>query len=317
MLGEFAVAVLIPCHNEAMAIGDVVANFRRALPHARIYVYDNNSTDATVAEARRSGAEVRSEPRRGKGHVVRRMFADVDADIYVLADGDGTYAPEAAPEMISRLVADDLDMMVAARRSLPGAERFGHRWGNRLFNAVIIALFGNGFSDAFSGYRVLSRRFVKSFPALSTGFEIETEMTVHALELRMPALELPADYHPRGAGSASKLRTIPDGLRILWAIVQLCREIRPFGFYGLLALVLILLALVLSYPLFVTYLQTGLVPRFPTAILVTGIGVLAFVSLTCGLILDSVARGRREVKRLIYLALPPLGRNANAPEGRH
>lgn len=300
------IAVLLPCHNEEVAIGDVVRGFRLALPDAAIYVYDNNSTDATVARAAEAGAVVRHESLRGKGNVVRRMFADVDADIYVICDGDGTYDAAAAPEMIAKLAAERLDMVVCARvADADAAYRAGHRFGNFTLTAVVGRLFGSRFTDMLSGYRTFSRRFVKSFPALASGFEIETELTVHALELKMPVGEIEAPYASRPEGSASKLSTWRDGLRILAAILFLFKEVRPFRFFGAVALILMLAGLILAYPLLATYLATGLVPRLPTVVLVTGIMLLAFMALVSGIILDTVSRGRREAKRLHYLALRP------------
>ena len=300
----FRIAVLLPCYNEAAAIGRTVAAFRAALPDATVYVYDNNSIDGTRAAAREAGAIVRTERMQGKGHVVRRMFADVDADVYVLADGDATYDAAAAPALVERLVAGRLDMVVGARRSeIELAYRRGHRLGNRLLTGMLAQLFGRSFSDILSGYRVFSRRFVKSFPILSAGFEIETEISVHALELRMPCAEMPTDYAARPAGSVSKLSTWRDGRRILATILTLYRIERPVLFFGTVALILLLTALLLSAPLAATYLATGLVPRLPTAVLATGLVLLAFLCLFTGLILDTVTRGRREMRRLAYLAL--------------
>jgi glycosyltransferase involved in cell wall biosynthesis len=299
------VAVLLPCYNEEMAITRTVAGFREALPGAVIYVFDNNSSDGTIAAARAAGAVVRSERMQGKGHVVRRMFADVDADIYVMADGDATYDAAAAPNMVRLLLDDHLDMVVGARASeVDAAYRRGHRWGNRLLTGILAQLFGRSFSDILSGYRVFSRRFVKSFPVLSEGFEIETEISVHALELRMPVGELVTAYGARPEGSTSKLSTWRDGFRILVTIFHLFRLERPILFFGAIGSVLGLIALALAVPLVLTYLDTGLVPRFPTAILVTGIMILAFLNGMCGLILDTVVRGRRETRRLAYLSQP-------------
>jgi glycosyltransferase involved in cell wall biosynthesis len=296
------VAVLIPCYNEEAAIATVVTDFRRVLPDAAIYVYDNASSDDTFAVAESAGAIVASEPRRGKGNVVRRMFADVEADVYVLVDGDDTYEAAAAPDLIRRLRREQLDMVNAAReRSDAAAYRRGHRFGNSLFSNLISTVFGHQFDDILSGYRILSRRFVKTFPAMASGFEIETELTVHALELRMPVAEVMTRYKERPDGSESKLSTFRDGFRILRTIIHLVKEERPLAFFGGAFLVLVLLSVVLAYPLVLTYIDTGLVPRIPTAILSSGIMVLAFLSLTCGLILDTVTRGRREAKRLRYL----------------
>jgi glycosyltransferase involved in cell wall biosynthesis len=302
------IAVILPCYNEEAAIAATVAGFRQALPGATVYVYDNNSRDRTREIAARAGAVVRTERQQGKGHVVRRMFADVDADIYLMADGDLTYDPKAAPEMVDLLLAEQLDMVVGTRRhEEKKAYRGGHVLGNKLFTGILSGLFGRSFTDIFSGYRVFSRRFVKSFPVLSAGFEIETEISVHALELRMPVGEVETAYGARPEGSHSKLSTYSDGWRILRTIVTLYRMERPALFYGVIGAFLLALALVLAIPLIVTYLQTGLVPRFPTAILVTGITVIAVLSFFAGLILDTVTRGRREVRRLAYLAYPAPG----------
>ena len=297
------VAVVLPCYNEEAAIAETIAGFRAALPDAVIYVYDNNSRDRTAEIARAAGAMVRTETQQGKGHVVRRMFADVDADVYVMADGDLTYDPKAAPEMVRMLVDDELDMVVGTRQhEAKEAYRGGHVIGNRLFTRLLAGLFGRSFTDIFSGYRVFSRRFVKSFPVLSEGFEIETEMSVHALELRMPVGEIETAYGARPEGSASKLSTYRDGWRILKTIGTLYRVERPVLFYGGLGALLLSVAVILAIPLVLTYLDTGLVPRFPTAILVTGMVVIAVLSFFAGLILDTVTRGRRELRRLFYLS---------------
>jgi hypothetical protein len=299
------IAVLLPCYNEEAAIGQVVRDFRAALPAARIYVYDNASTDGTAAVAAAAGATVVREPLRGKGNVVRRMFADVEADIYVLADGDDTYNADAAPQLVELLGREQLDMVNAARRNTSqDAYRRGHRFGNRLFTRLVSGLFGKRFDDILSGYRVFSRRFVKSFPALAKGFEIETELTVHALELRMPVREVTTAYKERPEGSVSKLSTFRDGFRILRTILRLAKEERPLAFFSLGAGLLALASVALAFPLLLTYLETGLVPRLPTAVLTSALMILAFLSLACGLILDSVAHGRREMKRLHYLTLP-------------
>ncbi len=302
-----AVAVLLPCFNEGLSIANVIADFQRALPSAHIFVYDNRSTDDTASEATRAGAIVRSEPWPGKGNVVRRMFADIEADIYVMADGDGTYDAASVSPMVDRLLREHLDMVVGTRMNVyENAHRTGHGFGNRVFNGLYGALFGPLFTDIFSGYRVFSRRFVKSFPAISSGFEIETEMSVHASQLRMPTVEIPTCYGEREEGSASKLRTFRDGWRILMTLVMLFKEIRPARFFGSLATLLGAVSLLLGAPLLLTYLETGLVPRFPTAILATGLMLLAALSLGIGLVLDSIARGRLEQKRLIYLSMPQL-----------
>ena len=298
------IAVVLPCYNEEAAIGATITGFRAALPGAAIYVYDNNSADRTREVAERAGAIVRSERQQGKGHVVMRMFADVDADIYVMADGDLTYDPSAAPVMVNMLIADQLDMVVGTRRhSEKQAYRGGHVLGNRIFTGLLSGLFGRSFSDIFSGYRVFSRRFVKSFPVISSGFEIETEISVHALELKMPVGEVETTYAARPEGSQSKLSTYGDGWRILRTIVTLYRVERPALYYGLIGALLVALALVLAVPLVITYANTGLVPRFPTAILVTGIIIIAVLCFFAGLILDTVTRGRRELRRLAYLSL--------------
>jgi len=300
------IAVLLPCYNEQSTIAETVEGFRKALPGADIYVYDNNSSDRTPEVAAKAGAIVRSERQQGKGHVVRRMFADVDADVYLMADGDLTYDPQAAPAMVSMLVSEQLDMVVGTRRhEAAEAYRGGHVLGNRLFTRLLAGLFGRSFTDIFSGYRAFSRRFVKSFPVLSEGFEIETEMSVHALELRMPVGEVETRYAARPEGSQSKLSTFRDGWRILKTILTLYRVERPVLFYGGIGALLLLAALLLALPLVFTYLETGLVPRFPTAILVTGMAIVAVLSFFAGLILDTVTRGRREMRRLAYLALPP------------
>ncbi len=302
------VAVLVPCHNEEVAIGRVVAGFQAALPEAVVFVYDNNSTDGTVAAARRAGAVVRSEPLQGKGNVVRRMFADIEADAYILVDGDDTYDPAAAPGLLRLLVDGQLDMVTATRvTDLAAAYRTGHRTGNLVLTRLVTLLFGNRVSDMLSGYRAFSRRFVKSFPALSTGFETETEFTVHALELAMPVGELRTAYKDRPPGSVSKLHTYTDGLRILRTIVLLVKEIRPFQFFAVGAVVLAVAAVLLGIPIVSQFMRTGLVPRLPTAVLATGLMGLAFLSTTCGFILDSVARGRKEAKRMAYLAVPAVG----------
>jgi hypothetical protein len=297
------VAVLIPCYNEAASIAKVVQDFRRALPGAEIYVYDNNSTDETGRCACSAGAVVRHEPRQGKGNVVRRMLADIDADAYVLVDGDATYNAGDAPAMVSLLANNQLDMVNGARISdAKDAYRRGHRLGNRVLSSLVSAAFGGGFRDMLSGYKVLSRRLVKSMPLLSSGFEIETELAVHALSLRMPVAEVATRYRERPAGSESKLSTIKDGIRIARAIVILVKEERPLSFFFALSCALAVLSLALAAPIFTTYIATGLVPRLPTALLATAIMLLSFLSLTCGLILDTVTRGRKELKRIAYLA---------------
>jgi len=299
------IAVILPCYNEEAAIAGTVSAFRTALPNATIYVYDNNSSDGTVAVARAAGAVVRTERMQGKGNVVRRMFADIEADVYVMADGDATYDASAAPRMVEELWTQQLDMVVGARQSeVQAAYRRGHRLGNAMLTGMLAQLFGRSFSDILSGYRVFSRRFVKSFPVLSAGFEIETEISVHALELRMPVSEVMTVYGARPEGSVSKLSTYRDGWRILMTITTLFRFERPMLFFGAVGGLLLLLALILAIPLFITYGQTGLVPRFPTALLTMGLTILAVLSGFCGLILDTVVRGRREVRRLAYLGFP-------------
>ena len=301
---EPMIAVLLPCYNEAAAIGQTVAGFRAALPTAAIYVYDNNSRDRTCEAAAAAGAIVRRERIQGKGAVVRRMFADVDADVYVMADGDATYDAAAAPTLVARLLDEQCDMVVGARvHEAAEAYRRGHQFGNALLTGMLTRLFGRSFTDILSGYRVFSRRFVKSFPSLSAGFEIETEISVHALELRMPVAEVETRYFARPEGSASKLSTYRDGWRILRTIGQLYRLERPMLFFGTLGAVFAAAGLVLAAPVLVTYWQTGLVPRLPTAILAMGLVILAFLNGFAGLILDTVVRGRREVRRLAYLSL--------------
>ena len=298
------VAVLIPCYNEEAAIGRVIDEMRRALPRATIYVYDNNSIDTTAQVARASGAIVRVERRQGKGNVVRRMFADIDADAYVLLDGDATYDAASAPTMVERLLLERLDMVVGCRvHASDEAYRPGHRFGNVMLTSVVAWLFGKSFTDILSGYRVFSKRFVKSFPALAKGFETETELTVHALELRMPIVEVDTPYGARPDGSVSKLSTYKDGFRILRLILALYKHERPFLFFGTVAVVFAFLAVGLATPLLVEYARTGLVPRFPTAILATGIMILASLSFTAGIILETVTRGRQELKRLVYLQI--------------
>ena len=300
--GTARIAVLVPCFNEEIAIGRVVADFRAVLPHATIYVYDNNSTDRTVEVASAAGAVVRREMRQGKGHVVRRMFADVDAELYVMVDGDATYDAPSVRRMIDRLVDEHLDMVVAARVDQEvAAYRPGHRTGNRLLTGFVANVFGATFTDILSGYRVLSRRFVKSFPVLSRGFEIETELVVHACELELAVAEIPTPYYSRPQGSVSKLSTWRDGVRILATIFNLYRSERPFAFFSGIAIALSLIAVGLAIPVFVTYFEEGLVPRLPTAVLATGLMVLASLSLVAGLVLDTVTRGRREMKVLAYL----------------
>ena len=308
-LSALRVAVLVPCFNEEATVAKVVADFRAELPSAVVHVYDNNSTDSTVAVARAAGAVVARETRQGKGHVIRRMFGDIDADVYVLVDGDATYDAASAPRLIAELVDGGNDMVIGARVSTDeNAYRAGHQIGNRALTGFVATVFGTTLVDMLSGFRVFSRRFVKSFPVLSGGFEIETEMTIHAAELDMRVAEIETPYYARPAGSVSKLNTWRDGLRILLMILNLYRAERPMAFFGLGGAVLIAVSLVLGIPIIVTFLQTGLVTRFPTAILATGLMILAFLSTACGFILETVTRGRREMKLLAYLAQSPTKR---------
>ena len=306
------VAIIVPCFNEAVAIPNVVASFKEQFPEATIYVYDNNSSDDTAAVARRCGAVVRHEPRQGKGHVVRRMFADVEADIYVLVDGDDTYNAPDAPSMVNLLLEQHLDMVVGKRVSdEPASYRFGHQAGNRMFTGMVRWLFGHGLSDILSGFRVFSRRFVKSFPALSTGFEIETELTVHALSLNLPLAELPSRYSERPPASTSKLHTVRDGFRILFMVLKLAKSEKPLLFFSMISAALAGASLLLGVPIILEWLRTGLVPRLPSALLSASLMMTAFLSQTNGFVLSSLARSQREVKRVHYLGLPWL-----APERR-
>ncbi len=298
------IAVLVPCYNEEASIAAVVRDFKAALPTATIYVYDNNSKDRTSEIARAAGAVVRREPLQGKGNVVRRMFADIEADVYVMVDGDDTYHAPSASALVSKLLDEKLDMVNGARVTDWETYRAGHRFGNIMLTTLVTMVFGKRTDDLLSGYRVFSRRFVKSFPVLAGGFEIETELVVHALEMSMPLGEVETPYKDRAPGSVSKLSTFRDGFRILWMIGKLIKEERPMQSFGIIALLLALVSVITAVPLFITYYETGLVPRFPTAVLSTGLGLLSFLSLTCGLILDTVTRGRREMKRLRYLEIP-------------
>jgi glycosyltransferase involved in cell wall biosynthesis len=304
------IAVLVPCHNEALTVAGVVQGFAASLPGAAIYVCDNGSADNTADIARAAGARVISEPRLGKGNAVRRLFADVDADIYILVDGDATYDAGAAPAMVETLLGGGLDM-VNGRRIEQHAQAYrpGHRLGNLLLSSCVKIIFGAHIEDLLSGYRVFSRRFVKSFPAFASGFEIETEITVHALEMRMPMAEMETRYFERPPGSSSKLRTIHDGLRILRTIAILVRDERPLAFFAAIGLIMLMLGVVLAVPLFITYMQTGLVPRLPTGVVAVGLVLLSFLSIACGLILDMVTLSRREMKRLFYMAIPMLGKS--------
>jgi glycosyltransferase involved in cell wall biosynthesis len=307
--GDLRIAVLVPCYNEEAAVATVVADFRRALPQASIYVYDNNSKDRTIAVAREAGAEVRSETHQGKGHVVRRMFADIDADVYVLVDGDATYDAPSAPAMIEKLVSEHLDMVVGLRVDQSvAAYRPGHRAGNWMLTSFLASVFGEAFKDILSGYRVFSRRFVKSFPVLSDGFEIETELSVHALELALPVAEVATPYYARPEGSFSKLNTWRDGFRILGTILRLYRSEKPLRFFTAIGIFLMLVSIGLAIPIVVTYLEEGVVPRLPTAVLSTGLMIVAVLSVSSGLVLDTVTRGRREMKLLAYLSQPSVGK---------
>jgi glycosyltransferase involved in cell wall biosynthesis len=307
---QLRIAVLVPCYNEEAAVATVVADFRKALPSAEIYVYDNNSRDRTAAAAREAGAIVRSERRQGKGHVVRRMFADVEADVYVLVDGDATYDAPSAPRMIDRLLDDQLDMVVGLRVDQDqAAYRLGHRTGNRMLTGFLASTFGHTFKDILSGYRVFSRRFVKSFPVLSDGFEIETELAVYALELSLPVAEIETPYYARPEGSFSKLNTWRDGFRILGTMLKLYRSEQPLRFFTVIGILLALASVTLAIPIVITFIETGLVPRLPTAVLSMGLAIMALLSVSSGLVLDTVTRGRREVKMLAYLSQPTLKRS--------
>ena len=299
------VALIVPCYNEEQTIGQVVREFKKSIPNLTCYVFDNNSTDNTVEVAVAAGAKVFNVPQQGKGNVVRRMFADVEADVYVMVDGDATYDASIAPALIQALIFGNFDMVVGRRRSVESAAyRSGHQWGNKMLSGFVSFIFGHAFDDMLSGYRIFSRRYVKSFPAHSKGFEIETELAVHALELRMPVKEIDTVYGARPEGSVSKLNTYRDGAHILMTIIKLFKAEKPLTFFSIIFLVLLVLGLMLATPLFVTYFQTGLVPRMPTAILCSGLIILSFLSLACGLILETVTRGRLETKRLAYLSVP-------------
>ncbi|MFK4489116.1 glycosyltransferase family 2 protein [Bradyrhizobium sp. USDA 336] len=308
---QLRIAVLVPCYNEEAAVATVVADFRKALPAAEIYVYDNNSRDRTAAAAREAGAIVRSERRQGKGHVVRRMFADVEADVYVLVDGDATYDAPSAPMMIDKLLDEHLDMVVGLRvDQVQAAYRLGHRTGNRMLTGFLSDTFGHAFKDILSGYRVFSRRFVKSFPVLSDGFEIETELAVYALELSLPVAEVETPYYARPEGSFSKLNTWRDGFRILGTMLKLYRSERPLRFFTVIGILLALASIIFAIPIVITFIETGLVPRLPTAVLSMGLMIMALLSVSSGLVLDTVTRGRREMKMLAYLSQPASKRDA-------
>ncbi|AWP21984.1 MAG: glycosyltransferase family 2 protein [Acidiferrobacter thiooxydans] len=316
MKSRAPIAVLIPCYNEGSSIGSVISDFRKALPHAQIFVYDNNSTDDTSQVARAAGATVREEPQQGKGHVVRRMFRDIDASFYVLVDGDNTYDAHVAPKMLEIAVRGPYDLVNCVRRDKdPAAYRLGHRFGNVFLTTIVRWMFGDGIRDMLSGYKILSRRFVKSFPALADGFDIETEIAVHALGLSMPIAHIEGRYRGRHLGSQSKLRTYRDGFRILWLISVLAKHERPMLFFSFFAAILASFSLALGLPVVLHYLATGRVPRFPTAILAMGVMLLASLSLTTGIILDTVTRGRREAKMLIYLQQdPPMALRESLPQ---
>lgn len=312
------IAILLPCYNEALTVAAIVRDFNACLPGAPVYVFDNNSTDDTVAIARAAGAIVRGVQQQGKGNVIRRMFADIDADIYIMVDGDDTYDASVAPQLAARLVAEGLDMLVGTRVTQEQeAYRFGHRFGNKLLTGFVAAVFGNTFTDMLSGYRVFSRRYAKSFAAHSAGFETETELTVHALELRMPVAEVATVYRARPEGSVSKLNTYRDGWRILWMIVKLFKNEKPLPFFSGGAVASALLSVLLALPLLETYMQTGLVPRLPTAVLCVGLGLLGVLLLCCGLVLDTVTKGRIEQKRFAYLQVPAPAPKADAATAAH
>lgn len=305
MIFTYKIAVLIPCFNEQVAISKVVQNFKSVIPECEVYVFDNNSSDQTREIAARAGAIVRTELLRGKGNVIRRMFADIEADIYVLVDGDDTYDPASAPIMIKTLLENRLDMVNGKRITVSqAAYRRGHQFGNWFLTFLVALIFGDKFKDILSGYRVFSRRFVKSFPALSKGFEIETELTVHALELRMPTIEIDTNYRDRPLGSSSKLRTLRDGWRILIMIFFLIKEEKPLQLFGVLSFIFLIISIILIFPVIITFIETGFVPRLPTAILAMGLMIISLISLSIGLILDSITLGRREAKRMNYLRIP-------------
>lgn len=304
-LSSYDIAAIVPCHNEALAVGKVVADLKAAVPAMRVYVYDNNSTDGTDEIARAAGAIVRYEHSTGKGNVVRRAFSDIDADIYVMVDGDDTYEVGAVPEMIERLMSGPYDHVLGVREQVTDtAYRAGHEAGNRAFNVLVSKVFGMPVNDMLSGYRVMSRRFVKSFPALSREFEIETELTVHCANLRVPCAEVAVGFRDRPEGSESKLSTYRDGLKILRLILHLVRFERPVLFHSVLGALFVVVALILGIPVLVDYARTGLVPRLPTAVLASSIVLIGILLWMVGLILDAVAKSRREAARLNYLRLP-------------
>lgn len=306
-LSNYRIAILVPCYNEELTVADIVRDFNACLPQATVYVFDNNSKDKTVEVATRAGAVVRRVPHQGKGNVIRRMFADIDADIYIMVDGDNTYDASAAPQLAAKLVEEGLDMLVGTRvTEEQEAYRFGHRFGNWMLTSCVATVFGSTFTDMLSGYRVFSRRYVKSFAAHAEGFETETELTVHALELRMPVAEVATVYKSRPEGSVSKLNTYRDGIRILYTIVKLFKSEKPLAFFSIGWFLCTLAALVLAEPLLITYLETGLVPRLPTAVLSSALALFGVILLTCGIILDTVTKGRIEQKRFAYLAVPAL-----------
>jgi glycosyltransferase involved in cell wall biosynthesis len=309
------IAVLLPCYNEAGTIRAVVDGFRAALPSARIYVYDNNSTDGTALQAMLSGATVLRERRQGKGHVVRRMFSDIDADVYLMADGDGTYSPDDAEDLIRTLLTERSDMVVGTRRGVhDDAGRHGHAVGNRIFNMLYRTIFGPDFTDIFSGYRAFSRRFVKSFPAVSAGFEIETEMSVHASRLKLPTSELELDYGRRPEGSHSKLSTFKDGAKILWMFAMLMKETRPFAFFGILSTIFMASSLAFMTPVLIEYFETGLVRRMPTWVFSMALMMVSFMLFTAALILDSMARSRAEQLRIHYMSIKPMNLSVGQPK---
>lgn len=314
LLNHVTISILIPTYNEETGIERVICGFRDSIPSANIFVYDNNSSDQTLAKAAQMGAVVRQELRQGKGYVVRRMFADIDSDVYILVDGDDTYDPKIAQTLVEILISNGLDMINCARLpTTTTAYRPGHKFGNGLLSGIVKLIFGNQFQDLLSGYRVFSRRFVKSFPVMATGFEIETELTIHALALEMPSMEIPCNFKNRLEGSESKLRTFSDGCRILLTIANLLRQEKPLAVFFLTSLLLGSISLIFGIPLLNTYLQTGLVPRLPTALLTTGLMLGALLSMTCGLILDTVTRGRHEAKRLAYLSIPGILQQLKQP----